>query len=269
MRYIKMILLTLFVVVGVLFGITTLRDAASGRSVGPKIQCDSELLEVSVSDDTEALLAGVTASDAQDGDLTDKIRIQGVSKLITDDTAKVSYIVFDSHGNAATVSRMLRYTDYSRPRFYVETPLVFSENETITILNRIRAEDVLDGDLTDSIRISALSATSDPDIQSVAVQVTNSMGDTTRLDLPVIIHSGLVGRPEVELSDYLVYLDEGDSFKAEKYLVRVETPDGTGDTDEVQITGKVDMSTPGTYYVYYRYPYGVSTGVAVLTVVVG
>ena len=269
MRYIKTILLALFVVVGILFGITTLRDAASGKLVGPEIRCDSDLLEVSVTDGNEALLAGVTASDAQDGDLTDAIRIQGVSKLITDDTAKVSYIVFDSHGNAATVSRKLRYTDYSRPRFRVETPLVFSENETITILSRIHAEDVLDGDLTDSIRISALSATSDPDIQSVAVQVTNSMGDTTRLDLPVIIHSGLVVRPEVKLSDYLIYLKEGDSFKGERYLLRVDTPEGIGDIDEVHITGKVDTSTPGTYYVYYRYPYGISTGVAVLTVVVG
>lgn len=269
MRYIKTILLALFLVVSVLFGITTLGNATSGKTVGPQIRCDSDLLEISVSDSTEALLAGVTASDEQDGDLTDKIRIQGVSKLITDDTAKVSYIVFDSHGNSASVSRMLRYTDYSRPRFSVESPLVFSENETISILSRIRAQDVLDGDLTNSVRISSLSATSDPDVQSVAVQVTNSMGDTTRLELPVIIHSGVVARPEVELSDYLIYLDEGDTFRAEKYLVRVDIPAGPGDISQVQISGKVDTSTPGTYYVYYRYPYGVSTGVAVLTVVVG
>ncbi len=269
MRYIKITLLSLFVLVGALFAFTTVRQSASGQTIGPKIQCDSELVEVSVYDDEAALLAGVTASDAQDGDLTGKIRIQGVSKLITDDTAKVSYIVFDSHGNAATVSRTLRYTDYSRPRFRMEEPLVFWENETISILSRITAQDVLDGDLTDSIRISTLSATSDPDIQTVAVQVTNSMGDTARLELPVVINSGLVARPEIRLSQYLIYLDAGEAFQAEKYLVSVDTPVGPGTNSQVQITGKVDTSRPGTYYIYYRYPYGVSSGVAVLTVVVG
>lgn len=269
MKILKIVLIALLVTVSILFGLTTANRILSGTNIPPTIQCPEEVLEVSVSDDDAVLLTGVTAADAQDGDLTGKVRIQGVSKLITNDTAKVSYIVFDSHGNSASVSRMLRYTDYSRPRFSVESPLVFSENETISILSRIRAQDVLDGDLTNSVRISSLSATSDPDVQSVAVQVTNSMGDTTRLELPVIIHSGVVARPEVELSDYLIYLDEGDTFRAEKYLVRVDIPAGPGDISQVQISGKVDTSTPGTYYVYYRYPYGVSTGVAVLTVVVG
>ena len=269
MRYMKLILIVLFAVVSLLFGVATVKDAVSGDTVGPTIRCDRDLIEVSVSDEDAALLEGVTASDAQDGDLTGKIRIQGVSKLITDDTAKVSYIVFDSHGNFATVSRTLRYTDYSRPHFRVNTPLVYSENEMLNILDRVSAQDVLDGDLTSSVRISPLTATSDPDIQSVALQVTNSMGDTMRLELPVIIHSGMVVRPDVKLSEYLIYLHEGDSFQAEKYLVRVETPEGMGDLSNIHIAGKVDTETPGTYYVYYRYPYGVSTGVAVLTVVVG
>ena len=186
-----------------------IQDAASGKAVGPQIQCESDVLEVSVTDGTDALLAGVTASDAQDGDLTGKIRVQGISKLITDDTAKISYIVFDSHGNFTSLSRMLRYTDYSRPRLQVESPLVFGENETINILSRIRAEDVLDGDLTDSIRISELTATSDPDVQSVSVQVTNSMGDTATVEVPVIIGQGLGG---IRLKEQILYLSRGSSF---------------------------------------------------------
>lgn len=269
MRYTKIILIVLFLLVGGLFAVTTVQGMLSGETEGPTIQCDAEQIEVSVSADASQLLAGVSAYDEQDGDLTGKIRIQGVSKLITDDTAKVSYIVFDSHGNFATTSRMLHYTDYSRPRFQVKEPLVYAENETIRILDRIGAQDDLDGDISGTIRISALSATSDPDVQSVTLQVTNSMGDTMRLDLPVIIHTGLVARPDVELSEYLIYLEKGDTFQAEKYLRAVQTPVGAGNKSEVQISGKVDTSTDGVYYVYYRYPYGVSTGIAVLTVVVG
>lgn len=268
MKFIKMILIALLVLVGALYGGTTVNRHLSGVDIPPTVVCDSELIEVSVSDDDAVLLSGVTASDEQDGDLTSRIQIQGVSKLITDNTAKVTYIVFDSHGNAASCTRMIRYTDYAKPHFAVDKPLVYSENEDIKLLDRIRAVDSVDGDLTGSIRVSGLQATSDPEVQTVTVQVTNSMGDTARMDLPIVIHTGLVVRPDVNLTDYLVYVDQGDSFDAEQYLESVETPIGPGDTEDVQISGTVDTSEPGVYYVYYRYLYSVTSGLSVLTVVV-
>lgn len=268
MRLIKMILIALLVAVGALYGGTAVNRHLSGVDVPPTIASDSEMIEVSVSDDDAVLLAGITASDEQDGDLTGRIQIQGVSKLITDNTAKVTYIVFDSHGNAATCARMIRYTDYTKPHFTVNRPLVYSENENIKLLDRISAHDSLDGDLTESIRVSNLQATSDPEVRTVTVQVTNSMGDTTRIDLPIVIHTGMVVRPDVYLTDYLVYINQGDSFKAERYLLSVDTPIGPGDTEDVVISNTVDTSVPGTYYVYYRYPYSVTSGLSVLTVVV-
>lgn len=268
MRTIKITLVIVLAVLGILFGATAISRRVKGVDQGPTIQCGTELLEVSVEDGEEVLLRGVTASDPQDGDLTGKIRIQGVSKLITDDTAKISYIVFDSHGNFAAVSRMIRYTDYARPDIHVTAPLIYREEEQIKLLDRLEARDSLDGDITNSIRVSALQATSDPDVWTAGVQVTNSMGDTTRLELPIIIHTGLVVRPQVVLTEYLIYLRQGDAFQPENYLDRVETPIGPGQTGDVIISGQADTSAAGTYYIYYRYPYGVTTGLSVLTVVV-
>lgn len=268
MRILKLALIALLVVVGVLYGLTTANRYLSGSHIPPTISCDSELIEVSVSDEDTALLAGVTAADKQDGDLTSQVLVQGVSKLITNDTAKVSYIVFDSDGNAASTSRMVRYTDYEKPHFTIKSALVYTENEDIRLLDRLTAQDVVDGDITESIRVSSLAATSDPEVNTVTVQVTNSMGDTARLTLPIVVHSGTVVRPNVNLSSYLIYLEQGVSFNPSQYLSSVTTPIGPGDTGDVQITSTVDTSTPGTYFVYYRYPYSVTTGVSVLTVVV-
>lgn len=268
MRFIKVILMVMLVLVSGLYAFTAISGQISGRDEGPRIRCEEGELAVSVRDDEAVLLAGVTASDAQDGDLTGKIHIQGISKLITDNTARISYIVFDSHGNFAATSRMIRYTDYSRPHISIRTPLIYREGETIKLLDRLDARDVLDGDVTNAIRVSALNATSDPDVWTVGIQVTNSMGDTTYLDLPIIIHTGLVVRPRVMLSQYLVYQQTGEPFRAEDYLTGVETPIGPGETGDVIITGQVDTSEPGTYYIYYRYPYGITTGLSVLTVVV-
>ncbi len=268
MRYIKCLLIVLLVLVGSLYAATNLSRSLSGRDVPPQIRCESQELQVSVSDPEAVLLSGVSAVDAQDGDLSSQIRIQGISKLITDNTAKITYIVFDSHGNAASVTRMLRYTDYCKPHFTVDAPLVYSENEEITLLDRLSAWDALDGDLTKAIRVSNLTATSDPEIRTVSVQVTNSMGDTARLELPVVIHTGLVVRPTIYLKEYLLYLDQGSAFDPWGYLDSVMTPIGPGKLEQVEITSQVDLETPGTYYVYYRYPYSVTSGLSVLTVVV-
>lgn len=268
MRILKLSLIALLVAVGLLFGLTTANRHLTGSHIPPTIQCSTDLVEISVADENTALLAGVTASDKQDGDLTDRIRIQGVSKLITNDTAKVSYIVFDSDGNAASASRTVRYTDYEKPHFEVKKALVYGENQDIQLLDRVAALDSMDGDITQSIRVSALAATADPEVQTVTLQVTNSMGDTAQQLLPLVIYSGTVVRPDVNLTDYLVYLEQGASFDPARYLSSVSTPIGPGNTADVQITGKVDTSIPDTYFVYYRYPYSVTVGLTVLTVVV-
>lgn len=268
MRILKLALIALLAVTGILFGLTTANRFMSGSHIPPTITCPSDMLEVSVSDEEAALLADVTASDKQDGNLTDRILIQGVSKLITNDTAKVSYIVFDSDGNAASASRTVRYTDYEKPHFSVKKALVYTENQDIRLIDRVAALDCVDGDITQSIRVSSLAGTSDPEVQTVSVQVTNSMGDTAQLMLPLVIYSGTVVRPDVNLTDYLVYLEQGASFDASRYLSSVSTPIGPGNTADVQITGTVDTSVPGTYFVYYRYPYSVTAGLTVLTVVV-
>ena len=51
MRIIKITLIALLVLVGILFGITTVSSRIQGVNQGPEIQCASTELEVSVMDD--------------------------------------------------------------------------------------------------------------------------------------------------------------------------------------------------------------------------
>ena len=268
MRTVKILLIIVLLAVSVLYGITIVSEKFTGAHVPPTLKCDTDTLEVSVHDDVSTYLTGVTASDQQDGDLTGNIYISGVSKLISAGTAKVTYLVFDSDHNMASLTRFLHYTDYRSPRFSIKEPLVYGQNESIALLDRIQATDVIDGDITDSIRVSMLSAAADAETYTVTLQVTNSMGDTTRIDLPVIQYAGTSDRPTVKLSAYLIYLSQGSSFNAHDYLTAVEIPDGMGKKTDVQITGSVDTETPGTYTVRYTYPYNGTSGSSVLTVVV-
>lgn len=269
MKILKVTLIILLVLVTGLYGVSTLMQQRSGADIGPTITCGTETLEISVGDDESVLFTGVTAVDEQDGDLTGQILIQGISKFITDSTARVTYLVFDSDGNMATTSRYIHYVDYTAPVFEITSPLVYSPSESIALLDRIRATDVIDGDITDSIRVSNLTATSDAEIYTVTLMVTNSMGDTVTVELPIILESNSASRPDVYLREYLVYLKAGSAFNASGYLRAVETPTGeTAKLSDVQITGLVDTKTPGTYMVYYRYYQDAMVGTAVLTVVV-
>jgi hypothetical protein len=268
MKLLKTTLILLLIVVVVLYGATVISQRLSGKDVRPDISCPEEILEVSVYDPEIVLMKDVTASDKQDGDLTDRVQILSISKLVTNNTAKVTYLVFDNDGNMDTLVRQVRYTDYSRPVFSIKRPLIYSENEAITLLDRLQVKDVIDGDITSAVRVSALSGTSDAEIYTVSLQVTNSMGDTARLTVPVVLQDHTAFRPDIRLNTYLTYIHIGDTFHAQSYLTSLSTAEGPVDTSKVQITSTVDTSTAGTYYVYYRYPYNGAMGLAVLTVVV-
>ncbi len=270
MKLFKLLLITLLTLVTVLFGYDTFREKASGRQDGPTITCSDEVLTLSVSDGEEVLLSGVTAKDKQDGDLTGHILIQGVSRQITEDNmTTVTYLVFDSDGNAASVTRNIRYTDYTKPRFTISEALTYAGTQNIALLDRLQAIDCIDGDITNNIRVSSMTTTGDPEIYTIDVQVTNSFSDTSRLTLPLVIYSTYTSRPVIHLTDYLVYLNRGASFHSRQYLKEVELSRyETGEISDVKIESKVDTSTPGTYMVYYRYYNEGNASLAVLTVVV-
>lgn len=268
MRLVKLTLILLLAVVGALFGFTEISRTVSGREEAPRITCDQEMMEISVRDEEQVLLKGISAFDAQDGDLTDQVMVAGVSQLITEDMARVTYLVFDSDDNMAQYQRMIRYRDYRKPVISVESPLLFSTENTAGILDRISAQDVIDGDITDRIRLSSLWVTERTDVYSLTVLATNSMGDTARVELPVVIQPELIGRPVINLRKQLVYLDQGSSFDPMKYVASVYVRNTMIPERELVVESQVNMAEPGNYWVTYSYSADGIQGIAVLTVVV-
>lgn len=253
MRILRLIAAALFAVTAVLYVGNGVYTRLSGREEGPVIECPEEVLEVSIHDGDRALLTGVTARDSQDGDLTDRVMVGGVSKLIGGDRAKVTCMVFDSDDNMASLVRQVRYTDYRRPRIALTEPLVFDDDSQAKLLSRVTVTDVLDGDLSGKARVSTLWATGDEGVYSATILVTNSMGDTAMVDVPV-----LIGRSygTIRLRQQVLYLAQGEAFDP---LAQLQS-DRTG----VRVDSEVDTQTAGCYWV--RYSRGEE--LAILTVVV-
>lgn len=270
MNKLRILILALFITVSAVYAVSALSKALADDTP-PVITADSSIIEISVKDGEEALLSGIHASDKQDGDLTSSVMISGISKLVSNNTAKVSYIVFDSDQNIGVFTRSVRYTDYRRPRFSLSEPLVFAKGEDITLNGKLFADDVIDGDISSSIKIAARDLTANEEgLYSITVQVTNSLGDTSLLKLPIMIVNTLTAVPAVELEQYLIYVSVGSDFNPSDCLKAVYDSSGApGDISAVAVDNKADLSSAGTYTVTYSYTDASGKrGFAVLTVVV-
>lgn len=239
----------------------------------PVITSDSDTISVSVEDDESALLQGLTAEDNRDGDLTDSIRVASMTNFTEPGKRTITYAVFDSANLAATYTRSLEYTDYTPPTIELSEPLRFRLDDTseLNVAENMTAEDCLDGDITAQIRATFNDSTyvSQAGNYGLAVQVSNSAGDTCAVSLTVTITDPSDDR-EMEkyypvLSRYIVYTTTGKSLDLESFITGFERngteylfeedgddvlPGGRGD---VEISGDVDYDTAGTYTVDYTF----------------
>ncbi len=253
MRKLQSITVTIFFLVLACFIATEVYNHFFVDREPPVISCDSDTIHVKVGVKNKALLKGVHATDNADGDLSDKVIVSGVTQLITDNTAKVSYIVFDSSNNMATYTRTVHYTNYEKPHLSLSKPLVFKVGKTTTLLDRLTAHDVIDGDISDKIRVTAQNIdTTTIGSYSVTVQVSNSLGDVESLTLPVLI-SDLASEESITLSDYILYMDKGDSFDPYSMVESVKNGATTVSNSALFIDNTVDTDTVGTYVVSYSY----------------
>ena len=236
----------------------------------PHMELESQELTVSISVTEEELLAGVTAYDEKDGDLTDRVFIESVSKFIQPGLCRVTYAVADGDCHVAKASQLIRYSDYTPPRIYLNMPSVFYADDKVNIRDQIGAVDCIDGDISDRVTVveansSGLAAGS----YKLSVQVTNSRGDQAYLDLPIFVES--VGRrgPEIQLKEALIYLKTGEKPDFETYIDKVFSQGQPMKNYDVTVTTNFDSRKPGVYVVhYYISDLGGVEGHTALTVVV-
>ena len=90
--------LTVILVCSVVFLLFLWGNHLRMDSEPPVISFSEELLEISASDPREALLRGVTATDAVDGDVTDSLVVAQLQLLDKDGSVRVTYAAFDAAG---------------------------------------------------------------------------------------------------------------------------------------------------------------------------
>ena len=235
----------------------------------PEITSTSELLEISVNDPPEAIYRDLHAQDATDGDLTNQIMVASTSHFIEPGTVHVKYVVFDSHNNSATLTRKVRYKDYKAPVFSLEKAPVYAVGNSFDLMDYVRVNDCIDGDISDHIRmISNMVNNYSVGNYPVVLEVSNSCGDTAQLTLWVT-YEARESTAIVKLHRYIVYVQQGQTFEPMQWLATVTDRNATGlNRNKIEIQGNLDTNKPGCYQLVYRYDDGRLSGLAPLTVVV-
>lgn len=270
MKFVKILTVLLTVVLLAANGVLL---ATSGEldTEAPELSVPDGVLELSVTATEEDYLQGVTARDNWDGDISDQVLLEHISQFTGEDTVKVTYGVFDRAGNGSTATRTVHFTDYTGPRIQLSKPLRYGLGWTVTLMDRITAWDDLDGEITNKLRITSLNLSNDVEgIYRITVQVTNSLGDTVVQELPVMITDVTGSTPEISLTDYIIYVKQGEKLDLRQYIASVEDPasETDGSVSRVEISSTVDTAQTGTYEVVYSYQGVWETAKTIMTVIV-
>ena len=247
MRYLRLATFLIFAVACILSGWTAYQDLTLDKTP-PVIIDNLGPISVSVADSNEILLQGLTATDNRDGDLTDKMIIERISRFSEKGVANVDYVVFDQAGNLCRYSRTVTYQDYSSPRLHLESPLLYQVGEDIAIMDKLKLVDCLGGDITHKLKIQSSNVN---DSQAGQYEFTASavtdMGDEVFVRLPVNIMSYDAAAPVIQLSEYLVYTKAGEPFAPLDYITEIKDRNGFSiNISEVFLFCQVDLSQPGS-----------------------
>ncbi len=195
---------------------------------GPILQASEEELTVSIKATEEELKQGVTARDARDGDVTDRIIIENIEKSQDggQNSFLITYVGFDESSNYGRLTRKLTYSDYRKAHFAISSPLRFPENQKLSLFDYFEADDCIDGDVTPFITLNGnenlLNGEPKAGLYDCTVNVTNSIGDTTSLPVQVEIYEDSYEerslRPSIQLKENLVYIKKGEAFDPNSYL---------------------------------------------------
>lgn len=270
MKIVKTVLIGIFALSLAVFGVSVVLSFAGRDAAVPEITSDRDVLEIPCSYMQDQLMEGLSAYDEQDGDLTDRIVAGSFSRFVTPGVSSLTYVVFDSADQPASLTRKVHFTDYHPPRFTLSEPLVFREQEGsyTEAMERLSAQDLLDGDLDEWIMQTDTDVNySRPGRYTMSVEVTNSFGDNAEADLPVHVVTDDRQQVHITLTEGIVYLDQGDPIDPDDYIEEVTDADGAAaDISTVSAESDVDENTPGCYEIHYTAADG--AGETWLTVIV-
>ena len=234
-------------------------------TVNPKMEVLNEAPVIHATDktitvgDTFDPMAGVTAEDAEDGNLTTKIVVEK-NDVKTDVAGKyeVTYKVTDSDG--ATRRKTIIVTVNPKMEPMNAAPVIKAEDKTITVgdtfdpMDGVTAIDAEDGNLTSKIEVKKNDVdTTTPGKYEVTYKVTDSEGASFTKSITVTVNPKmevLNEAPVIHATDKTITV--GDTFDPMAGVTATDAEDGNLTTKIEVKKNDVDTTKAGKYEVTYK-----------------
>lgn len=270
MKYIKICVWIFFVGSVLLFAAAMVRSFLNRDGSRPVITSEQEEISVPCGYTQEEIREGLRATDEEDGDLTDQILVGHMSRFIEPGLCDVTYVVFDSGDQSASLTRRVRFSDYTPPEFRASEALVYpvKEGDYQQTMERLSVYDKLEGEIEDGVQQTESTVLySSEGSYTISLEASNRFGDTATLNLPVHIVASDRMNVKIQLTEYIVYLDAGEGFDPSS-LISEEQTGGLSAAQVAVVSSNVNTGQAGVYEVEYTASTESGTGVTWATVVV-
>ncbi|MED0884904.1 DUF5011 domain-containing protein [Bacillus mycoides] len=197
-------------------------------------------------------MAGVSAYDSKDGDITDKINIVGEVDLFEPGTYNLDYMVANSRGFSVIKQVSVWVKRGEKPILRLPYKVSINVGDNFDPMAGVSATDEEDGDITSKIKVDGNVDTSKPGTYEVTYTVTNSKGLTIVRKQPVKVKEteGTKNEAPVLTVPFTTTLHVGEEFDPMAGVSATDKEDGNL-TNKVKYKGNVDTSKPGKYIVEY------------------
>ena len=196
------------------------------------------------------VLKDVSASDAEDGDLTSIIEVTSNDvNTSVPGTYHVTYQVKDNNGNTTTKTITITVLENKAPVIEANDKIL-TINTTFNALESVTAKDNEDGDLTSKITVSKNTVNMKKiGTYKVIYKVTDSMNKTTTKEIKVEVVKNQ--SPQIITSNKQVLIDD-DTWNPLEGVTAKDPEDGDITNNLKVIKNNVKIDTPGDYEVTYE-----------------
>ncbi|WP_099221764.1 immunoglobulin-like domain-containing protein [Listeria costaricensis] len=216
---------------------------SDSSNAAPQVTANDKTIHVKEGLDLATL---ATATDKEDGNLTDSIVITGTVNNQVPGDYPITYTVTDSGGKTTSQTITVHVIN--------DAPVIEAENQTIKTgttfnpLDYATATDTEDGDSTSKITVKENTVdTTTPGEYKVVYEVIDDTGAVATKEIKVTVIQGNEA-PVITAEDKTIHVKESITLKDLATALDVEDGDLTSD---IQISGTVDNLVPGDYPITY------------------
>jgi multiple sugar transport system substrate-binding protein len=199
------------------------------------------------------LMDGVTATDAEDGDLTDEISTQGTVDNQTQGTYTITYIVMDSAKNVTEEERTVNVTVGEAPVFTGVNDKTVTFETPFNPLQNVTATDEEDGNLTAMITVTGTVNVSVVGVYTLTYTVEDSAGNVVTRERTITVEYG--DKTVVTFASWNLgtveqnnlYRRRIDAFNEQSETIEIQIVEYTGNYDEFLATQAAAGTFPDVF----------------------